>query len=105
MTSFDDREHAYENKFAKDQEVEFKVKARRNRLVAEWVAEKIGLGGEKIREYALSFVEKMLGVEDEGALVAHLQTDIAQAGIEISETELLRYLREAEMKAAAQLAV
>ena len=43
MTTFDDREKAFENMFAHDQEMEFRIQARRNRLLGEWAAAKMGL--------------------------------------------------------------
>ena len=39
MTSFDDRERAFENKFARDEEMQFRIIARRNRLLGQWAAE------------------------------------------------------------------
>ena len=45
MTSFDDRQRAYEKKFALDEELRFKATARRNKLLGRWAAEKIGLSG------------------------------------------------------------
>lgn len=46
MTTFDERERAYEKKFAMDQEKQFKAAARRNRLLGEWAAAKLGLSGK-----------------------------------------------------------
>ena len=43
MTTFDDRENAFENKFAHDQEMSFRITARRNKLVGQWAAAKMGL--------------------------------------------------------------
>lgn len=42
MTTFDDRENAFENKYAHDQEMQFKAEARCNKLLALWAAEKMG---------------------------------------------------------------
>ena len=56
MTTFDDREHAYEAKFAHDAELRFKAEARRNRLLGEWAAELLGKSGDEARTYALTVV-------------------------------------------------
>lgn len=56
MTTFDDRERAYENKFAHDAALNFKAEARRNRLVGEWAAQLIGKTGDDARAYALTIV-------------------------------------------------
>ena len=50
MTQFDDRERAFEAKFAHDEEMQFRITARRNRLLGEWAARQMGLtrGGDRI---------------------------------------------------------
>lgn len=52
MTTFDNRETAFENKFAHDEEMQFKAVARRNKLVGLWAAELMGLAGTAAEEYA-----------------------------------------------------
>ena len=56
MTTFDDRERAYESKFAHDSEMQFKAEARRNRLLGEWAAELLGKSGDDVRTYAMTVV-------------------------------------------------
>lgn len=56
MTTFDDRERAYEAKFAHDADLRFKAEARRNRLMGEWAAGLLGKSGEEARTYAMSVV-------------------------------------------------
>ncbi len=56
MTTFDDRQKAFENKFAHDQEMRFKAMARRNKLLGLWAAEKLGKSGTDADEYAKSVV-------------------------------------------------
>ena len=56
MTTFDDRERAYETKFALDEELNFKAEARRNRLLGEWAAGLLGKTGDDARAYALTVV-------------------------------------------------
>ena len=51
MTSFDERERAFEKKFAMDEELKFRAEARRNRLLAQWAAAKLGLTGAEVDEY------------------------------------------------------
>ncbi len=51
MTTFDDRENAYEAKFAHDEEMNFKVQARANKMLAEWAAEMLGKTGEALEGY------------------------------------------------------
>jgi hypothetical protein len=57
MTTFDDRENAFENKFAHDQDMAFRVTARRNKLIGQWAAQKMGLTAEETDSYAKSVVQ------------------------------------------------
>ncbi len=57
MTTFDDRERGFENKFAHDAEMQFRAVARRNRLVGLWAADLLGKSDEAANEYALSVVK------------------------------------------------
>jgi hypothetical protein len=57
MTTFDDRENAFENKFAHDQEMQFRAEARRNKLMGLWVADILGKTGDEAADYAKSVVK------------------------------------------------
>lgn len=57
MTTFDDRESAFENKFAHDQEMLFRAEARRNKLMGLWVADILGKTDEEAAEYARAVVK------------------------------------------------
>lgn len=52
MTTFDDRENAFENQFAHDQELKFKAEARRNKLLGLWAAGLLGQSGDAAAAYA-----------------------------------------------------
>ncbi|WP_271946966.1 DUF1476 domain-containing protein [Ruegeria faecimaris] len=56
MTTFDERENAFEAKFAHDEEMQFKAQARCNKLLGLWAAEKLGKTGNEADEYAKSVV-------------------------------------------------
>lgn len=57
MTTFDDRENAFETKFANDSEMQFKAEARRNKLLGLWAAGLMGLEGEDAAAYARAVVK------------------------------------------------
>jgi hypothetical protein len=57
MTTFDDRENAFENKFAHDQEMQFRAEARRNKLMGLWVADILGKTGDEAEAYAKEVVK------------------------------------------------
>ncbi len=56
MTTFDERENAFEAKFARDEEMQFKARARRNKLLGLWAAEKLGKTGADAEDYAKTVV-------------------------------------------------
>ena len=67
MTSFDDRENAFESKFAHDAEMQFRAEARRNKLVGLWAAELLGKSGDEAAAYAVEVVSadfEEAGIED-----------------------------------------
>lgn len=67
MTTFDDRENAFENKFAHDAEMQFRAEARRNKLVGLWAADLLGKSGDDAAAYAMSVVSadfEEAGIED-----------------------------------------
>lgn len=67
MTTFDDRENAFENKFAHDSEMQFKAEARRNKLVGLWAAGLLGKSGDDAAAYAMDVVSsdfEEAGIED-----------------------------------------
>jgi len=57
MTTFDDRENAFENKYAHDAEMQFKADARRNKLLGLWAAELLGKSGADAEAYAKEVVK------------------------------------------------
>lgn len=84
MTTFDNRDKAFENKFAHDAELEFKIIARRNKMLGQWAAEKLGLTGAEADEYAKQVVMtdfEEVGDED---VQRKVHDDLSAAGIEIS---------------------
>ncbi|MFE3837068.1 DUF1476 domain-containing protein [Pseudogemmobacter sonorensis] len=56
MTTFDDRENAFEAKFAHDNDMQFRAEARRNKLLGLWAAELLGKTGEAAEAYAMEVV-------------------------------------------------
>ncbi|KUJ81760.1 DUF1476 domain-containing protein [Ruegeria profundi] len=56
MTTFDERENAFEAKYAHDEEMQFKAQARCNKLLGLWAAEKLGKSGDDAAEYARTVV-------------------------------------------------
>ncbi len=102
MTTFDDRENAFENKFARDEEFQFKVTARRNKLVGLWAAEKMGLTPEESGAYATSVVQADFEEAGDEDVIRKLLGDLTSAGIETSETEIRAALDSKMVEARRQ---
>ena len=82
MTTFDDRENAFENKFAHDEEMKFRAEARRNKLLGLWAAELLGKTGDEADAYAKEVVKadfEEAGHEDVVRKVAGDLGDLADA--------------------------
>ncbi|MBY5988586.1 DUF1476 domain-containing protein [Roseovarius atlanticus] len=102
MSTFDDRENAFENKYAHDEEMKFKAEARRNKLLGLWAAEILGKTGSDADAYAkevvLSDFEEA-GHEDVVRKVAGDLGDMADTDtIRSKMDELLRVAQEQLMK-------
>jgi len=89
MATFDDREKEFESKFKHDQELQFKVMARRNRLFGEWAASEMGLSGEALTTYAKDVVMSDFQKPGDDDVLEKVQADLKAAGIEV-EAERLR---------------
>lgn len=100
MTGMDDRERSYENKFAHDQEVEFKIKARRDKMLGLWAADKMALDEDEGEDYAAEIVDFDVVGNDEDAILEKVLYDLRDAGVDISEedvrTEMENLLRIAK---------
>ena len=57
MNKFDEREKSFEKKFAKDEELQFKIASRRNKYLGQWVSEKFGYNPEQEKEYIQSVIK------------------------------------------------
>lgn len=103
MTTFDERLKGYETKFVHDKMIEFKVQARRNRLLGEWVAEKLHLDAERTQEYALDVVQSDIDEPGDKDVVGKILTDLSDAGIELTEDDLRKEMRRFDAVALEQV--
>ena len=102
MTQFDDRERAFETKFAHDQEVQFKVTARRNRLLGEWAAARMGLTPEETDAYAKSVVQADFEEAGDEDVIRKLAGDLTAAKVEVSDGEIRQALNDMAVEARRQ---
>ena len=88
MTTFDDREKAYEAKFALDQDQEFKAMARRNKLLGLWAAEKMELSADSAEQYAQAVVRADFEQRGDEDVFRKVAGDFKGAGLTVSEGEI-----------------
>jgi len=103
MTTFDERERAFEQMFVNDEELRFRALARRNRLLATWVCEHLDLSGEEADHYTETFVKGSVAGQNDAGLVAIVRADLAAQGTLLSEAEIGAVLVELGAKAAAEI--
>ncbi len=98
MTTFDDREQAFERKFALDNELEFKATARRNRLLGEWAAGLMGLA--TVEEYARAVVKSDFEQPGDDDVFRKVSEDLKGSGVSVSDGEVR--MKMAELLAVAR---
>ena len=96
MSTFNDRENAFENKFAHDEELQFKVTAGRNKLLGLWAAEKMQLTKEEANSYAVSVVQADFEEAGDEDVVRKLLGDLTSAGVEADDA-MIRAALEGQM--------
>lgn len=90
MTTFDDREKGFETKYQRDQEFQFKVTVRRNKLLGLWIAEKLGLAGAEAESYAKDVVAADFEKPGDDDVVDKVMADVAAKGIDVGEKDVRR---------------
>ena len=103
MTTFDDRERAFEAKFARDEENAFRITARRNRLAAQWAADLLKLTPAEADAYAKAVVQADFEEAGDEDVVRKLFGDLTAAGLAVEEGTVRRMLDEKLVEARRQL--
>ena len=99
MTTFDDRERAFETKYARDQEMQFKIVARRNRLLGHWAAKKMGLTEAEADAYARDVIRADFEEAGDEDVVRKLLGDLTSAGVEVDEAAIRQALEHKTVEA------
>lgn len=103
MTTFDEREKAFEKKFAHDQDLKFRAESRRNKLVAEWAAAKLGITGAEVDDYVKAVRKADLAQKGDEDVVAKLRQDFDGKGVQVADAEIRQKLSEFLAQAVAQI--
>ncbi len=103
MTQFDDRERAFETKFAHDEEMKFRITARRNRLLGEWAARRMGLSEAESESYEKDVVRADFEEAGDNDVIRKVVGDLTAAGIDCDEDQVSEALRNKEIEARRQI--
>ncbi len=103
MTTFDERENAYEAKFARDEELRFKAKARRDKALGAWVAHLLGLTGAAAEDYTKELLRADFKHPGDRGLIERVLGDLRAKGVAMDERTLKKKLIELMAQAVAEI--
>lgn len=94
MSEFSKREKTFEDKFAHDEDLKFKAHARRNRLLGEWAAEKLGFAGDAAKAYVGEVIKADLEEPGEEDVFRKIRGDFDKKGVALSDHQIRREMEE-----------
>ena len=97
MSTFDDREKSFEKKFAYDEELQFKVSARRNKYLGQWASQILGYDQEKEKEYIQAVIKSDFEEAGDEDVFRKLKSDLSDHNI--SDEEIRKKMDEFNEKA------
>ena len=100
MSSFDDREKSFEKKFAHNEELQFKISARRNKYLGQWASQILGYDQEKETEYIQSVIKADFAEPGDEDVFRKVQSDLK--GHNISDEEIRKKMDELNEKAKSE---
>ena len=100
MDSFKDREKNFEKKFAHDEELQFKVNARRNKYLGQWVSQILSYDSEKEKEYIQSVIKADFEEAGDEDVFRKLKVDLKDYNI--SDEEIRKKMSELNEKAKSE---
>ncbi len=100
MNSFEDREKSFEKKFAHDEELQFKVSARRNKYLGQWVSQIKGYNSEQEKEYIQSVIKADFAEAGDEDVFRKLKGDLKDHNI--SDQEIRKKMDELNDKAKSE---
>ena len=103
MKSFDDRKNVAEKKFVLTAEQEFKIDARRNKLLGIWVADLIGKSGDDVTPYILEVIKSDMEEPGDDDVFRKIKQDIIAAGVQLSDVEIRSRMDVLMTEARAQV--
>jgi len=103
MTTFDEREKSYEKKFAMDEELKFKSEQRRNKILGEWAAGKLGITGAGVDEYVKAVRKADLASKGDEDVFQKVWKDFSDKSVGVTQAEVRAAMADALTKAVSQI--
>ncbi|MES2119291.1 MAG: DUF1476 domain-containing protein [Pseudomonadota bacterium] len=103
MSQFDDRERAFETKYARDEEMQFRIIARRNRLLGQWAARQMGLTDAEAESYSKDVIRSDFEEAGDHNVVRKVLGDLTAAGVDCDEEQVGEALKNKEIEARRQI--
>lgn len=103
MTTFDEREKSFEKKFALDQELKFRSEQRRNKLLGEWAAAKLGITGSAVDDYVKAVRKADLSTKGDDDVFQKVRKDFDDKGVAVSDAELRKAMSDCLAQAVSQI--
>ena len=100
MSTFNEREKSFEKKFAHDEELQFKVAARKNKYLGQWVSQILGYDQEKEKEYIQAVIKSDFEEAGDEDVFRKLKADLADHNI--SDEEIRKKMNELNEKAKSE---
>ena len=100
MSTFNEREKSFEKKFVHDEELQFKVSARRNKYLGQWASQILGYDQEKEKEYIQAVIKSDFEEAGDEDVFRKLKVDLADHNI--SDEEIRKKMNELNQKAKSE---
>ena len=100
MNKFDEREKSFEKKFVRDEELQFKISAKRNKYLGQWIAEKLGYNPEQEKEYIQSVIKADFAEAGDDDVFRKVKEDLKDHNI--SDEDIRKKMDELNEKAKSE---
>lgn len=101
--SLNDRGQDFEARYVHDQELKFRIEARRNKLLGLWAAEKLGLSGDEAQRYAQDLISVAFQTPGDEGIFQKIRADFDGAKVEQSDHQIHRHMGECLVEAESQI--
>ena len=100
MSSFDEREKSFEKKFAHDEELQFKVSARRNKYIGQWVSQILGYNSDQEKDYIQAVIKADFKEQGDEDVFQKIKEDLKLHNI--SDDQIREKMKELNEKAKSE---